>query len=122
MGTAFLTTDEAGPADAYKTAILNAQGQDTKVTRAFSGRPARGIVNRFMSEMEAAGPEAILPFPHQNALTRPMRTAAGQRNQADYLSLWAGQAASLARRQPASELMERLVRETEAALHRVTAG
>ncbi|WP_448188040.1 NAD(P)H-dependent flavin oxidoreductase [Azospirillum sp. sgz301742] len=117
MGTAFLTCDEAGVTEAYKQAILAARDHETRVTRAFSGRPARGIANRFMDEVDAA-PEAILPFPLQNALTRPMRTAAGKQGRAEFLSLWAGQGVRLARRQEAAALMEKLVEETEAAVRR----
>src|SRR5205814_6486287 len=62
MGTAFLTCDEAGICDAYKEAILTAREDGTRLTRAFSGRPARGIVNRFMTEVDRAA-ESILPFP-----------------------------------------------------------
>ena len=119
MGTAFLTTEEAGVAPAYKQAILAAGEDQTRITRAFAGRPARGIVNRFMIEVDAAG--AILPFPYQNALTRPLRAAAAKQNRAEYLSLWAGQGLGLARCEPASRLMERLAREIEAALARLGA-
>ena len=116
MGTAFLTTDEAGIPDAYKQAILGAREHQTRLTRAFSGRPARGIVNRFMTEVEGAGAApAILPFPLQNALTRPLRTAAATQGRAEFLSLWAGQGLGLARRQPAAELVTRLVSETRAS-------
>src|SRR3970282_12141 len=52
MGTAFLTCDEAGIPEVYKEAILMAREHETRLTRAFSGRPARGIVNRFMKEFE----------------------------------------------------------------------
>jgi nitronate monooxygenase len=114
MGTAFLTCDEAGVPEAYKQAIAAAKEDGTRVTRAFSGRPARGIVNRFMSTLDAE-PGAILPFPLQNTLTRPMRTAAAQQGKAEFLSLWAGQGARMARRLPAKALMERLVTETAAA-------
>jgi nitronate monooxygenase len=117
MGTAFLTCNEAGIPNAYKEAILKARSEDTRVTRAFSGRPARGIVNRFMTEVERAGAsEAILPFPLQNALTRPIRTAAAKQDRAEFLSLWAGQGAQLARRQSASALVARLAVESEEAL------
>src|SRR5207302_8925847 len=69
MGTAFLTCHEAGIAEVYKDAILKAHEQDTRVTRAFSGRPARGIVNRAMVEIDgAAGEGSILPYPLQNML------------------------------------------------------
>jgi len=115
MGTAFLTCTEAGIPDTYKAAILAAREDETRLTRAFSGRPARGIVNRFMTETEAEG-GGILPFPLQNSLTRPLRTEAGRQGRAEFLSLWAGQGAPLARRQSAAELVARLEREALAAL------
>jgi nitronate monooxygenase len=115
MGTAFLTCHEAGIPEAYKTAILAAHEDHTRVTRAFSGRPARGIVNRFMSEMEARQ-DMILPFPLQNALTRPLRAAAAKQGRAEFLSLWAGQGVRLARRQSAQELITRLAIEMEETL------
>jgi nitronate monooxygenase len=123
LGTAFLTCPESGVPEAYREAILQAREDETRVTRAFSGRPARGIVNRFMNEMESDGGEgAILPFPWQNALTRPMRSAAAQQGRAEFLSLWAGQGVRLARRESAAELVARLVRETEAAIAGLQAG
>jgi nitronate monooxygenase len=120
MGTAFLTCEEAGIPEAYKVAILQAREHETRLTRAFSGRPARGIVNRFMTEVEhGEGAEALLPFPLQNALTRPLRQAAAQQGRAELLSLWAGQGLRLARRQPAATLIARLVLETEAVVRRL---
>jgi len=118
MGTAFLTCHEAGVPDVYKQAILNAREDQTRITRAFSGRLARGIVNRFMMEMEQD--EASIPeFPIQNSLTRPLRTAAAKQGRAEFLSLWAGQGVRLARRQSAAELIERLTREMEEAVKRL---
>ena len=119
MGTAFLTCDEAGVPEAYKQAILSAHEDGTRMTRAFSGRPARGIVNRFMTEVERDGDAAILPFPLQNSLTRPLRTAAAKQGRAEFLSLWAGQGVRLARRQPAAELIARLAKETADAVERL---
>lgn len=120
MGTAFLTCDEAGIAEVYKEAILNAHEENTRVTRAFSGRPARGIVNRFMEETEgASGAGAILPYPLQNMLTRPMRNAAARQGRAEYLSLWAGQGVRLARRQSTRDLIARLLEEADAAIRRL---
>jgi nitronate monooxygenase len=110
MGTAFLLCDESGAAEAYKAALLAARDDRTTLTRVFSGRPARGLVNRFIADVEAAGVDA-LPFPLQNALTRPMRTAAAARGDAGAMSLWAGQAAALGRRRPAADLVGELVRE-----------
>jgi nitronate monooxygenase len=117
MGTAFLTCHEAGVPEVYKQAIVSAREHETRITRAFSGRPARGIVNRFMTEVEfKQGDDAILPFPLQNLLTRPLRTAAAKQGRAEFLSLWAGQGVRLARRQSASDLIARLAKETDAAI------
>jgi nitronate monooxygenase len=107
MGTAFLTCDEAGISPAYKQAVLHAHENDTRLTRVFSGRPARGIVNRFMVEMEDAG-DAVLGFPAQNVLTRPLRTEAARQERHEFLSLWAGQGTRLARAESAAALVKRL--------------
>jgi nitronate monooxygenase len=117
LGTAFLTCDESGAPNTYREAILHAHEDQTRITRAFSGRPARGIVNKFLAEFESdEAAETILPFPLQNALTRPLRTAAAKLGRAEFLSLWAGQGVRMARRQSAAELIARLVRETESAI------
>jgi nitronate monooxygenase len=84
------------------------------ITRAFSGRPARGLANTFSTQL-ADNPGAILPFPLQNVLTRAMRMAAAKQGNAEYLSLWAGTGAPRARALPAGELVRRLVEETHAA-------
>ena len=117
LGTAFLTCDEAGVPDAYKQAILDAHEDETRVTRAFSGRAARGIVNCFMRDVDAAGD--VLPFPLQNSLTRPLRTAAAKQGRAEFLSLWAGQGVRMSRRLPAAELIAKLVEETDAAIRQL---
>ncbi|HEY7450865.1 MAG TPA: nitronate monooxygenase, partial [Vicinamibacterales bacterium] len=96
-----------------KAAILSAHEHQTRVTRAFTGRPARGIANRFMSEIDSAAEEGILPFPLQNDLTRSMRKAAVEQGKPELLALWAGQGVRLARRQSAATLIARLVKETE---------
>lgn len=124
MGTAFLTCDEAGIPDVYKERILRANERETRLTRAFSGRFARGIVNRFMHEIDDRGDNrpanlAILPFPLQNALTRPLRTAAAKQGRSEFLSLWAGQGTRMARRQSAAELVRLLNDETETAVRRL---
>jgi len=121
LGTAFLTCSETGVAEAYKDAILRSPETATRITRAFSGRPARGIVNRFMTDIDADA-EAIASFPFQNILTRPMRTAAAKQGRAEFLSLWAGQGLRLARRQSAAELMERLRDETHRAIASLQEG
>jgi nitronate monooxygenase len=121
LGTAFLTCDEAGVPEVYKKAILDAREDQTRLTRAFSGRPARGIVNRFMLEVERQDTaDAILPFPLQNQLTRPLRNAAAKQGRAEFLSLWAGQGVRLAQRQAAEILVEGLARETERVIQRLS--
>ena len=85
------------------------------LTRAFSGRLARGISNGFAAAMRSHEGD-FLPYPAQNNLTRPMRTAAARQGYADCLSMWAGQAAPLAREMPAAELVAQLLRETAAIL------
>jgi nitronate monooxygenase len=103
LGTAFLACPESGASEVYKRAIVTAKEDTTVITRAFSGRPARGLRNAFMASVD--GKELILPYPLQNALTRPMRTAAAQQGLPDYLSLWAGQGVARARTMPAGELV-----------------
>jgi nitronate monooxygenase len=122
LGTAFLVCEEAGVSPAYQDAIISAREDETRLTRAFSGRPARGIVNRFMEGVEAGDGDGVLPFPHQNALTRPLRQAAAKAGRADMLSLWAGQGVRLARLGTAADLMARLDDETEQSIRRLSGG
>lgn len=119
MGTAFLACREAGVPEAYKAAIRAARDDQTAVTRAFSGRPARGLVNEFVRAMRDRE-RAILPYPLQNAATRAMRAAAAARGDTRFLSLWAGQAAGLARDLPAADLVRKLVQETDEVLRRLS--
>jgi nitronate monooxygenase len=115
MGTAFLACPESGAAAVYKAAVIAARDDGTLLTRAFSGRLARGVANGFALDMKGHAHE-LLPYPAQNNLTRPMRTAAAKQGDADHLSLWAGQAAALARVMPAAELVKRLVTESATIL------
>lgn len=89
MGTAFLACEEAGTSAPYRKALLLTKERKTKTTRAFSGRLARGMENRFMREMDVQ-PEAILPFPAQNKFTRDIRGASAKINSSEFLSLWCG--------------------------------
>jgi nitronate monooxygenase len=116
MGTAFLTCPESGIPAAWRDAVLNARDDQTRVSHIYSGRYARGIVNQFMRKLSPVADE-IPPYPIQNALTAPIRSAAAKANRSEYLSLWAGQAAGMSRRLPAAELFAALVQETQAALN-----
>jgi nitronate monooxygenase len=118
MGTAFLLSDEAATPPVHRERIERAREDQTVVTRAFSGRPARGIRNEFLDQVESSG-IPIPPFPLQNAMTRPMRAAAARQGHGEALSLWAGQGVRLARRGPAATLIESLVREMAAVRSRL---
>jgi nitronate monooxygenase len=114
MGTAFLTTDEAGIHPAYKQRLLAAGNESTRLTRSFSGRYARGIENRFMRMMEPV--EALVPpYPIQNALTGAIRSAAAANGDTELMSLWAGTEFARARAMPAAQLMQTLVAEMRTA-------
>ena len=111
LGTAFLPCPESGAPPAHKRALLEAKTDATIITRAFSGRPARGLTNAFIA-MVAGKEDSILPFRQQNDLTRPMRNAAGQQGIADFISLWAGQGVARSRAMPAADLVAALVKES----------
>jgi nitronate monooxygenase len=119
LGTAFIACDESGAPESHKAALLAAQDDATAVTRAFSGRPARGLVNRFMVDVDKSG-VAIPAFPIQNDLTRPMRAAAVAQGDAGAFNLWAGQAARLARRGPAAALVSALIGEADEVVRRLS--
>lgn len=107
VGTAFLRTTQSAATEAHRRAIAAAADTSTVLTRAMSGRWARGIPNRAMRAIETAG--VIAPFPAQNWATGVFRAAAAQHGDGDLLSLWAGQAAALAVLDDATEVFTELV-------------
>ena len=110
MGTAFLVTDESGIHPAYRARLLDQQPKTTRLTRAISGRYARGIENRFMRDM--ADVERQVPaYPVQNALTGSIRAAAATNNDPEWMSLWAGMGVMRARAMPAAALVRTLFDE-----------
>jgi nitronate monooxygenase len=111
LGTALMRTPEAGTSPAHREAL--ASGEPTALTRAFTGRTARGVVNRFLREHSADAPAA---YPEVHHLTAPLRAAAREQGDADGFHLWAGQAHTLAEELPAGELIGRLAAEAAAAL------
>jgi nitronate monooxygenase len=111
VGSCLMLTPEAGTSAPHRAAF--ARDAPTALTRAFSGRRARGIVNRFMREHDAAAPKA---YPNVHYLTAPLRAAARTADDADGLHLWAGQAYPLAEAKPAGELVTRWAAEAAARL------
>jgi nitronate monooxygenase len=114
LGTAFLLAPEAGTHPAHREAL--AEEEPTALTRAFTGRLARGIVNRFLLQHTAAAPIA---YPQVHNATAPIRAAARERGDADGFSLWAGQAHTLTKELPAAEIVQRLSDDARAALAQV---
>lgn len=110
VGTAFMRTPEAGTNAPHRAAL--AGDAPTGLTRAFTGRRARGIVNEFMR----AHTDAPAAYPHVHRLTAPLRAAARAADDADAINLWAGQAYPLAEELPAAELVRRLGAGARASL------
>jgi nitronate monooxygenase len=108
LGTAFLLCPEAGTSAPYRAALKKATDESIVSTRAFSGRWARGIANRFTREMADA---TIASYPAQNNLTRDLRAASAKSGSPEMLSLWAGQGVSLLREMPAADLVNALIDE-----------
>jgi nitronate monooxygenase len=106
VGTAFLRTRQSAATEAHRQAIAAAADTATVLTRAMSGRLARGIPNRAMRTIETSG--VIAPFPAQNWLTGQFRAEAGRRGDGELVSLWAGQAAALAPSDDANEVFAEL--------------
>lgn len=111
IGTAFLLCPEAGTAAVHRAAIAGSDA--TAITRAFTGKPARGIVNRFMAEYGDRAPAA---YPEIHHVTAPLRAAARKAGDPSLVNLWAGQAHELARAEPAAEVITRLMSEARSAL------
>jgi len=105
LGTAFLRTDESGAPHAHKDALADPRFTRTVITRAFSGRAARGLLNAFITEHGAGAPWA---YPQVHHLTAVLRADAGRRGDADGLALWAGTGYRWATAEPAADVLTRL--------------
>jgi nitronate monooxygenase len=114
LGTAFLRCPEAGTSPVYRAALADAT-RDTELTRAFTGRPARGLVNRFLVEHTSHAPPA---YPQLHHVTKPLRAASAAAGDAEAIALWAGQTYSLAESVPAAELVRRLDEQARDVLSR----
>ncbi|MFI2423220.1 nitronate monooxygenase [Streptomyces sp. NPDC018955] len=119
LGTAFVATHESGAHALHKQALTNPLYVRTELTRAFSGRPARALVNRFLREHGRYAPAA---YPDVHHLTAPLRKAATKAGDAQGLALWAGQGHRMARELPAGRLVEVLAAELAAARTALSAG
>ncbi len=114
IGTAFLATPESAVSDIHKETLIAATGDDTKFSRAFSGRAARTIANTYANEMEKITdwPD----FPLMNSVTAPLRAASAKAGRPDAVSLWAGQGAGLVGKSTTRDVFESLVNQAQAIL------
>jgi nitronate monooxygenase len=108
MGTAFLACEESGTTDEHREILFSSRAHSTTLTRAYTGRLARGIPNRLIDEMTAHG-DALPPFPVQAWFVSRLKQAAVSAGSADFLSLYAGQAAANLRHRTAAALMGSLI-------------
>jgi nitronate monooxygenase len=118
MGTAFLRCPEAKLHPAWADALANIPPEQTILTRAFTGKPARSIATDYVRAALSPGAPASVPYPVQRGLTTPMRLEAQKAGDVQRMQAWAGQAAALARAESASVVAERVWNDAQALLHR----
>jgi nitronate monooxygenase len=111
LGTGFLRCPEAGTSSAHRAAV--ASTADTVLTRAFTGRRARGVVNEFIRSHDSQAPAG---YPHVHYVTAPLRAAARAAGDPSLLNLWAGQAHALSRDLPAAEIVESISADAAATI------
>lgn len=112
MGTAFVTSLESGAKNQHKEAILSSHEEEPVITSAFSGKPARGIRNDFITQM--AEHETDLPeYPIQNTLTKGIRSEAAKQNRPEWMSLWCGQNPRLSKNQSVGEMIAEIVAQVD---------
>jgi nitronate monooxygenase len=115
VGTAYMLTTEAKLTDAHRAALKSGIDDGTALTNLFTGRPARGYVNRLMRDLGPINPVAP-PFPEAAGALQPLRAEAEKRGSGDFTPLWSGQSAALAREMGAGDLTRSLAREGFARL------
>lgn len=108
IGTGFLRTPEAGLPSSWADALAQAWPEDTQLTRAFSGRAGRSLVNDYVRAAAAENAPTPAPYPVQRGLTSAMRSNAASRDELRAMQAWAGQSARLAQALPAAQIFERL--------------
>jgi nitronate monooxygenase len=116
MGTMFLFTNEAAISKVHQKVLLSDRAQETALTNLFTGRPARGVMNRLMREI---GPMSKLapPFPHAGSALIPLKDKTLPEGSSDYIALWSGQAAGLNKKiQPAAVVTTNLIQELKTKL------
>lgn len=107
VGTVLLTAEESEVNELHKEAILQSKEKDTTLTKAFTGKYARGLKNTFTEKLENA---VVAPYPLQHHLTSPIRQKSAKIGKPEYLSLWMGENSYMAKRAPVQSILDNLLR------------
>jgi nitronate monooxygenase len=110
IGTAFINTNESEAIPSYKQRLDNSLDTDSSLTRAFSGRWARGIRNEMMNGIEKSGIK-IPPYPLQNSLTAKLRKLAQQNDDGEFTNIWAGQSVGTHHPKSSSDVFRELIKD-----------
>ncbi|WPK11442.1 nitronate monooxygenase [Lysinibacillus louembei] len=110
IGTAFLVAEESGASATYKQAILQSENDETTLTKAFTGKYARGLKNDFTERLKDA---VVAPYPLQHHLTTAIRKESTAQGRSEFLSLWMGANGHLAKEVPVAEIVEALLAEVK---------
>jgi nitronate monooxygenase len=121
IGTAYLRTPQAKTSSVHRAALAQARDDATRLTNLFTGRPARGLLNRFMREVGPTSRDAPT-FPLAAAAVAPLRASAEKQGRGDFSPLWSGEAGALAREEDAGEATRRLWREAQAVMRGLAPG
>lgn len=116
IGTALLRCPEGNTPPAWAERLGGLAPEDTRITRAFSGRPGRAIATPYVQAATASYAPESAPYPVQRSLTEAMRAYAVRRNDVDRMQAWSGQAGSLAREESAGHFVQRLWQEADVLL------
>jgi len=116
MGTAFITSLESGAKKQHKEAVLSSFEDQSVLTSTFSGKPARGIRNKFITKMQSHEKE-VPKYPIQNTLTQSIRREASKQNRPEWMSLWCGQNPRSSKQQFVSEMMSEILSEIDSMIN-----
>ncbi|WP_435642166.1 NAD(P)H-dependent flavin oxidoreductase [Micavibrio aeruginosavorus] len=118
LGTAYLFTPEANVSPLYRQALHDVRDDGAVVTNVFSGRPARGIANRFIQDVGPISDE-VPDFPYASHFVSPLRKASEHAGRTDCMQMWSGQAAHMCRDMTAADLTRRLMEDSAALMNGV---
>lgn len=119
LGTAFLMCPEAPVPDAWRQQLLQSSATRSKVTEAMSGKPARGLANRYIDTVEADS-DRLMPYPAHYSLSRNLRKHANETGDTDFMAMWAGQGVGLAKPQGAEAFVRELIDESTTLMRRLS--